>query len=139
MHELNEDCGNTREGVSFLMFVVWETNQRDSIVFQLEKHLVWWSGNLIHHTYLPTSIFRLIRRKCVLGCRVSICMFSRPCLRVHKGSNIRRGEDYGVTSPVAFTLWIQICALQCCVLRLYKKDFGYAHFVIVAFCVRNRK
>lgn len=35
---MNEDWGNIREGVSVLTFVVWEANQRDSIVFQLEKH-----------------------------------------------------------------------------------------------------
>lgn len=38
MHELNEDGGNTREGVSVLMFVVREANQRDSLVLQLAKH-----------------------------------------------------------------------------------------------------
>ena len=38
MHELNEDWGNTREGVSVLIFVVWEANQRDSLVFQLAKN-----------------------------------------------------------------------------------------------------
>jgi hypothetical protein len=35
---LNEDGGNTTEGVSVFTFAVWEANQRDSIVFQLEKH-----------------------------------------------------------------------------------------------------
>lgn len=38
MHELNEDWGNIRKGVSVLMFVVWEANQRDSFMFQLAKH-----------------------------------------------------------------------------------------------------
>jgi hypothetical protein len=38
VHELNEDWGNTREGVSVLMFVIWEANQRHSLVLQLVKH-----------------------------------------------------------------------------------------------------
>ena len=38
MHELNGDWGNIKEGVSVLMFVVWEANQRDSLVFQPAKH-----------------------------------------------------------------------------------------------------
>lgn len=74
MHELNEDWRNKREGVSVLMFVVWEANQRDSIVFQLAKHfsLADWqfdSSYISADKYLSFNI---------LDCRVSICMFSNP-------------------------------------------------------------
>jgi len=38
VHELNENWGNIRQGVSVLIFVDWEANQRDSFMFQLAKH-----------------------------------------------------------------------------------------------------
>jgi len=65
----------------------------------------------------------------MFGCRVSICMFSKPCLRVHKCSNIRRLEDYGVTSPLSHNLLDS--DLYTTVLHLKTKQ---ARLRLYAFC-----